>query len=253
MSVAVSLWAFRTARPVVAGVSLGLLGLKPSLLPFAIVVLAGAGQWRALAGMTLSLAAQAAIVWIGCGPAAWAGYADVVADLVGHPDRYEPSLWQAHGLLNALVLLVGRGWVSLGIYSLVSLGVVVATVRRWRASPSPGRDPIACSLFVLGLLITSPHLYVYDLVIMAAALLPTLEWCLARPASQRAVTIKRLLGASFALPLFGPLVASVTHVQLSVVAFLALFTVLTQTRNPGTLGTLEPLEPSEPLGTPEPV
>ena len=85
MSVAVSLWAFRTARPVVAGVALGLLGLKPSLLPFAIVVPAGAGQWRALAGMTLSLAGQAAIVWIGCGPAAWAGYADVVADLVGHP------------------------------------------------------------------------------------------------------------------------------------------------------------------------
>ena len=132
----------------------------------------------------------------------------------------------------------------------MSLGVVVATVRRWRASPSPGRDPIACSLFVLGLLITSPHLYVYDLVIMAAALLPTLEWCLARPASQRAVTIKRLLGASFALPLFGPLVASVTHVQLSVVAFLALFTVLhaetEQPRNPWNPlepGTLEPLEP----------
>ena len=188
----------------------------------------------------------AAIVWIGYGPGAWAGYADVVADLVGHPDRYEPSLWQAHGLLNALVLLMGRGWVSLGIYSLMSLGIVVATVRRWRASPSPGGDPIACSIFVLGLLITSPHLYVYDLVIMAAALLPTLEWCLARPASKGAVTIKWLLGASYALPFFGPLVASVTHVQLSVVAFLALFVVLAQTGTPEPPAPPEPLEPRNP-------
>ena len=159
--VAAAWHAFRTGRPLMAGLALGLLGLKPSLLPFALIVLAGAGQWRAVAGIALSLAAQAAIVSIVYGAEALERVCGVVADVVTHADRYEPSLWQAHGLLNALVLLLGRGWVALAIYS-------VCDNRDHRRDCSqvarfavqPGRDPIAWSLFVLGLVITSPHLYV---------------------------------------------------------------------------------------------
>jgi hypothetical protein len=235
----VAAWqALRIGRPVLAGVALGLLGLKPSFLPFAIVVIAATGQWRALGGMLLSLTGQFAIVRVVFGPGLWTSYAGLVAEVIANPQRYEPTLWQAHGLLNALVLLLGRGWLSLGVYVVVSAGIAVWTIRGWRASPSPGVDTLSWSLFVLGLLITSAHLYVYDLVIMAAALLPILEWCLARPGARNVAAVARLAGASYVLPLFGPLVASVTHVQLSVVAFLGLFVVLARVCE---ARTLEPL------------
>ena len=185
--------------------------------------MAGAGQWRALIGMALSLAAQAAIVWSLYGAGLWGTYAGVVADVVTHSDRYEPSLWQAHGLLNALVLLLGRDWASLALYAVVSVAITGVTIRSWRGSPAAGSGTLPWSLFVLGLLITSPHLYAYDLVIMAAALLPVLEWCLTQSTSPRVQAVERLSGASYVLPLFGPLIASATHIQLSLVAFLALF------------------------------
>ena len=228
--VAAAWHAFRSGRPLMAGIALGLLGLKPSLLPFALIVMAGAGQWRAVAGMALSLAAQAAIVSSVYGAELWSAYAGVVAEVVTHADRYEPSLWQAHGLLNALVLLLGRGWPALVIYSVVTIAITVATIRRWRGSLQPGADTIAWSLFVLGLVITSPHLYAYDLVIMAGALLPILEWCLAQSTSPHVRAVERLSGASYVLPLFGPLIASVTHVQPSVVVFVALFLGLARVR-----------------------
>jgi len=79
---------------------------------------------------------------------------------------------------------------------------------------------------LLATVLVAPHLTVYDLVILAPAMLLLADWLLAQellPATGRMGTLLYLV---YVLPLVGPL-ARWTHLQLSVIAMSALlyFTV----------------------------
>ena len=67
----------------------------------------------------------------------------------------------------------------------------------------------------------TPHLTVYDLVILAPAMLLLGNWALANPEHPWSPAIRVLLYLSYALPLLGAL-TQVTRVQLSVAAFVAI-------------------------------
>ena len=71
-------------------------------------------------------------------------------------------------------------------------------------------------------MLVSPHLTVYDLVILAPAFLLLGDWALAQREQLFAPRIQQLLYLCYPLFLMGPL-ARITHVQLSVVAMTALF------------------------------
>ena len=223
--VAVAWWAFRAGRPISAGLLLGLLAVKPSLLPVPLVVMALSGRWRVLGGMLLSAALQVLAVVVVLGWQAWVSYAETALELLRHPEWIEPKLWQAHAVSNALVLLLGRGFAAQAGYAVVLSILVGLTVRAWRGGgAAPG---LAWALLVLATLVGSPHLYVYDLVIMAAAFVPVIEWTLDHPDHPRSPLLQRLVAASYLLPLAAPL-AAVTRVQLSVLAFGALFWTLSR-------------------------
>ena len=210
----------RAGRPFIAGLVLGLLALKPSLLLVPLVVMAVAARWRVLAAMTLSgliqlLAAAAVMGW-----GVWVDYARTAVDLLQHPEWIEPKLWQAHAAGNAFALLLGRGRGAQVAFAATFCVLVWLTGRAWRGPAAP--SPLAWALLVLAALVGSPHLYVYDLVIMAAAFIPIVEWTLEHPRHAWTPTLRRLVAASYVLPLFAPL-AAVTRVQVSVLAFGALF------------------------------
>jgi hypothetical protein len=88
----------------------------------------------------------------------------------------------------------------------------------WRSNASLS---LRYSAFLLATVLVTPHLTVYDLVILAPALLLFGDWALANPQNAASPKIRALLYLSYALPLFGVL-TQFTHVQLSVVAFAAL-------------------------------
>ena len=73
---------------------------------------------------------------------------------------------------------------------------------------------------LLATVLVSPHLTVYDLVILAPAFLLLSDWAVAHRDS--APPVFPLLYACYPLFLLGPL-ARIIHVQLSVVAMTALF------------------------------
>jgi hypothetical protein len=73
----------------------------------------------------------------------------------------------------------------------------------------------------LAAVLVTPHLTVYDLVILAPALLLLGDWALANPQYPASPGARALLYLSYALPLLGA-VTQITQVQLSVVAFAAL-------------------------------
>jgi hypothetical protein len=76
------------------------------------------------------------------------------------------------------------------------------------------------SALLLASVLVAPHLTVYDLVILAPALLLTADWLVERTPDASKRRLGNLLYFVYLLPLAGPL-AQWTHVQLSVIAMAA--------------------------------
>jgi hypothetical protein len=74
------------------------------------------------------------------------------------------------------------------------------------------------AMLLLCTVLVAPHLWIYDLVILAPALFLIGEWVLERRESESVAEVRVLLYSCYALPLLG-LVAQFTRVQLSVIAF----------------------------------
>jgi hypothetical protein len=104
------------------------------------------------------------------------------------------------------------------LYTLSALGILVLAVQSWRR-----KAPLAVrfSALLLATVLVSPHLTVYDLVILAPAFLLLGNWALAHRERQFALRIQQLIYVCYLLFLMGPL-ARTTHLQLSVVAMTAL-------------------------------
>ena len=95
-------------------------------------------------------------------------------------------------------------------------------------------------------MLASPHLYVYDLVILAPAFLIIVDTTLSNPENHLAKPLQRMSYLAYALPLAGVL-TQVTHLQLSVVATAGLAATLYRVIKPQlSTGT-------SPVGVPQPV
>ena len=85
------------------------------------------------------------------------------------------------------------------------------------------------SALILAAVLVNPHLFIYDLLVLAPVLLLLADWA-PHPAAA-SIPLPRsplLLYLAFVLPLFGPL-SRWTHVQLSVPVFAVLLWVLWRT------------------------
>jgi hypothetical protein len=80
---------------------------------------------------------------------------------------------------------------------------------------------------LIATVLVSPHLTVYDLVILAPAFLPLSDWVVGDFFSQRQIA-GLLLYLCYILPLLGP-VSKWTHLQLSVPAMAGLVWILWRT------------------------
>lgn len=136
----------------------------------------------------------------------------------------EPKLYQMHSLRAFWSLLVPWDGPALWLYVATAGVVLMGTVWSWRTK-SP--MPLRYSMLLLATVLVAPHLTVYDLVILAPAMLLLGNWALANPEYRWSPAMRVLLYLSYALPLLG-VVTQVTHVQLSVVAFAAMAWVVTQ-------------------------
>ncbi len=92
----------------------------------------------------------------------------------------------------------------------------------WRSSA-----PLALrfSALVLAAVLVNPHLFVYDLLVLAPVLLLLADWTMTQAPHLPAPALPLLLYLTFVLPLFGPL-SRWTHVQLSVPVFVLLLWTL---------------------------
>jgi hypothetical protein len=195
-----------------AGLALGLLAFKPSLLGPAVLLLLAAGEGTICLGILVAALVEGLA---GIGVVGWYSvdvYAKILRETPAAASALSGKPYQMHSLRAFWLLLLPVGWSSV-LYAVSSLGVLIVGALAWRRTE---RWDARAALLPLVTVLTSPHLYHYDLVILA----PTLLW-MAAHTSRREPRDTWLLTAAFALPLLGPVVALV-RVQFSVLAHLAL-------------------------------
>jgi hypothetical protein len=216
--------AFRAGRNWLAGIALGFLVFKPQFLIAIPLVLLLAGSWKTLAGIVVSSAAQLTVTWLYFGPAVMRAYLDMVWHMSRWIGAAELSLApiQMHSLRSFWSLLIPWPNAALVLYVLSSIVVVAIAAAIWKSS-----SPLALrfAALILAAVLVNPHLFVYDLLVLAPVLLLLADWILSNPNHRYSAALSVLLYLAFALPLIGPL-SRWTHVQLSVPAFVALLWTL---------------------------
>jgi hypothetical protein len=196
---------------------------KPQFLLAIPLILFLSQSWSVLAGLVLSSIAQLVFARLYFGPAVMHTY----FGLVLHPSTWiavaELSLApiQMHSLRSFWSLLIAWHQVAFVLYLLCSALVLGVAVIVWK---STSELVLRYSALSFAAVLVNPHLFVYDLLMLAPALLMLVDWSLDRdPATRSAMSV--LLYLSFVLPLAGPL-SRWTHLQLSVIAFAAVLGLL---------------------------
>jgi alpha-1,2-mannosyltransferase len=214
----------RDRRELLAGLMLGCLIFKPQLGIAAAIVFTFIGAWKIVAGAVLSAAAQLSvgILYYRIDPFRhWLRILWTVRPLL---PLLEPKPYQTHSLrtfwsMLAPRFLPWRSGVSLVLYVTSAAVVLGWTIACWKRSP-PVSLPLRYSALLFATVLVSPHLTVYDLVILAPAFILLADWIQSQPSTASTRWLGTLLYLVYALPLIGPF-TRFTHVQLSVIAMAA--------------------------------
>jgi hypothetical protein len=214
-------WALEKRRVLLAGLALGTLVFKPQLLVGAVALCVLAGEWRLVIAAAAGAGIQLGVGWAWAGTAVMRSYFGALIGPVRSAGIPEPLPELVHGFAGTARLLLGPGRLATAVYVLASAGALLVAARAWRATRVPaGRLAILCITAVL----VCPHLYVYDLVILAPALLVCCdETVVLNPGLRKAGFV--LVWLTWFAPLSGPL-AEATRLQGSTILLLGLLIVL---------------------------
>jgi glycosyl transferase family 87 len=212
--------AFLARRDLLAGIALGFLIFKPQFLVAVPFVLLFAQAWKILAGLVLSAAAQSAFAFLYFGPTVMRPYLNTLLHSASQPSTAELlySPIQMHSLRTFWVLLIPWPPAVWTLYILSSLAAITIAAAIWKSSVT---RPLRLSALILAAVLVNPHLYIYDLLALAPALLLVADWTLNHAQHPDTPALSWLLYLAFLLPMLGPL-SRWTHVQLSVPIFAAL-------------------------------
>ena len=205
----------REDRRFAAGLALGCLIYKPQLGLVVAFIFCATAAWRIIAGAALSACAQLATGWIYYGTRAMRDY----ASQIWHVDRVlgllEPRIEQTHSLRTFWQMLVPNSTAAWILYAVSAAAILWGALICWRSSPPLG---LRYSALLLATVLVSPHLTVYDLVILAPVFLLIADWLVGQHSpnvSGRHFVIAVYL--VYFLPILG-ILAKWTHVQFSVIA-----------------------------------
>jgi len=216
--------AFRASasgQRLLAGLALGCLAYKPQLGLVVGMVYLLAGEWQAICGAGLSAGVQFAAGWAYYGTDPLLAWVRALGRVSSEMNLLEPRPYLTHCLRTFWSLLLPWPVLSAALYALTAILALIVALRCWRSRA--GLD-LKFSALLLTTVLVSPHLTVYDLVILAPALLLLAN----RAAASRDTVLRRLLYGVCLLPLFG-LLTRWTHLQLSVIAMAALLAWITRT------------------------
>lgn len=167
--------ALEVGRPFIAGVAFGCLALKPQFAMVLVPLLVVRREWCLVRGIALSVAVQVLAVVAFVGPTIFVDYIRYLPRLLQRANDVEPVLYKSVSLRALLRLLPDVVTTPLWIISAIAVFALVH--RAWR-DEVPARVRLA--IVVIGTVLVNPHMYVYDAVVLAPALLWLGAWYVGR-------------------------------------------------------------------------
>ncbi len=168
------LWlALRSDRPWLAGLAVGALAYKPQLGVVAAFVFVLRGEWRVVGGAVAAVLVQALAGLAYWGPSIYRGYVRALLALPRVINDMEPDKSLMHswrGLFLHLGLPAGP---ALALTVALSAATILLVVYCWRRETDLRPRYV---LLVVATLLVDSHLYAYDLLILAPALLVAWDW-----------------------------------------------------------------------------
>jgi alpha-1,2-mannosyltransferase len=222
---------FWPTRPILAGICIGLLAIKPQmglLMPFALIA---SGQWRVVAAAATTVLFLIVLSTIWLGAAIWIDYLRMI-QLFGHfIGRGYDQIQQL--ALGPYVSLQGAGTPAAlagflqVVVSVAVLAVIIHGFSRWRSNKQElgkedGRLDLRLALLAAGTLLTTPYSLSYDTPLLMLSVIPLLarSWRDGWDAIELA-SVAALLILPYAQPL-----AIGSHVPFAFLALLLWFGVL---------------------------
>lgn len=217
-------FSLRDQREFIAGLALGCLVFKPQLGLAAVVVFLAIGAWRMLAGAAVSSATQLSIGIIYYGTDPFRRWLNMLWNVRTLMPWLEPKPYQTHSLRTLWAMIMPWPALAFALYAASAAIVLAVTIRLWNRV-RPASLALRYSTLLLATVLVAPHLTVYDLVVLAPAILLLSHWLAAEQPRREVRLAGTLVYLVYVLPLVG-IVARYTHVQLSVVAMVALVFVI---------------------------
>jgi hypothetical protein len=210
--------ALRSGRLFLAGLAIGCLAFKPQLGLASAVVFVFAWEWKVGGGALTTAIAQLAAGWIYYGRSVMMDYLEHLRHVEEIFLLLEPRPYQMHSLRSFWTMLVPSDRWAFALYIVSAIAVLGISARFWKSNSPLG---LRFSALLLATVLVSPHLTVYDLVILAPAFLLISDWALAHEFEPKIHAIGLLLYFCYVAPLIGPL-SQWTRFQITVPAFVAL-------------------------------
>ena len=155
------------ARPVLAGICLGFLTYKPQYGFLFPIVLIAAQRWTTFVSAAITAVALAAISALALGIESWQAFFHWLphfsqAFLV----EGKATWWKLQSLYSFVRYLGGGETLGWAFQWVLTAGVAVVLVLLWR---SPVRYGLKAAALAVGTLLTTPYLFMYDIMVLAIA------------------------------------------------------------------------------------
>lgn len=223
-ALALACLALERKRPWLAGCAIGLLAYKWTLLLPAVAVCLLAGEFTMLLGAAAVTAGQLGLAVPFVGLDGVRQHFVTMIDLSRTPDVLAVKPDMMYSLRTFWATLV-PGPLAVVLYGASALFVLIVAARAWRRTPSAiGR----IGLLTCAVVLATPHLFAYDLVVLVPAILFAADTALALPCESPARTmLTRMNYAVFFAMLFS-FAAAVVRIQLATPLLLLWLILLTR-------------------------
>ncbi len=207
------------SRPILGGVLLGILTYKPQLGLLVPIALVSAGHWPAFRAACATAFALALVATLAFGWAVWPAWLSMLPVYAEIFDQETAGLKLMPTVMANLLLAGVTLPVAKGVQAVAAAAVAIVVWRCFRRNP--GR--LAAAALLVGTFLATPHAFVYDMPMVAAALALFIE-ARTRAGASSSLAEVLILILAFVFPAF--MLISGFNVPVSTLPLVLIFSLI---------------------------